>query len=223
MTNHSRLVFAFPEALLPRKRRPASPSRRTPTQARSTQLVADILQAAIQVLQREGAQKFTTIRVAETAGVSIGSVYQYFPNKQAILYRLQVDEWAQTGAVIDAILGDRSLPAPRRLRALMRAFFESECEEAPLRLALDAAMPRYEDSPEARARKTRSEGVARDFLALAAPRATPAQRRFAGQLMFGTMKALGKEVSEQRLGKAEVHRWADAVADMLTTYFASLR
>ena len=67
-------------------------SRRKPKQARSADLVAAILQAALQVLAKEGAQRFTTTRVAERAGVSVGSVYQYFPNKASILFRLQSDE-----------------------------------------------------------------------------------------------------------------------------------
>ena len=71
-------------------------SRKEPSQARSTGLVAAILEAAAQVLAREGAQRFTTARVAEKAGVSIGSLYQYFHNQAAILFRLQSDEWRQT-------------------------------------------------------------------------------------------------------------------------------
>jgi hypothetical protein len=61
--------------------------RKRPKQVRSEQLVEDILQAATQVLAREGARRFTTARVAEAAGVSVGSPYQYFPNKEAILFR----------------------------------------------------------------------------------------------------------------------------------------
>lgn len=75
---------------------PRISTRKQPQQARSTELVAAILQAAIQVLAKEGATRFTTARVAEKAGVSVGSVYQYFPNKAAILFRLQSDEWQQT-------------------------------------------------------------------------------------------------------------------------------
>ena len=68
-------------------------SRKQPQQTRSAELVATILEAAVQVLAKEGAQRFTTARVAEKAGVSVGSLYQYFPNKAAILFRLQSDEW----------------------------------------------------------------------------------------------------------------------------------
>jgi AcrR family transcriptional regulator len=189
-----------------------------PVQARSTQLVADILEAAVRVLEREGAARFTTIRVAEMAGVSVGSLYQYFPNKQSILYRLQVDEWARTGATVDAILGDRKKPPAERLHTMVRAFFQSECDEAPLRLALDAAAPSYHDAPEAAAARRKSSKIASAFVAEAAPRATPRQRRFAADFLFVTVTSIGKQVSERRPSQAEVIRWADAVSTMLTTY-----
>src|SRR6188508_1492432 len=97
-------------------------SRKTPQQARSTELVAAILQAAVQVLAKEGATRFTTARVAEKAGVSVGSVYQYFPNKAAILFRLQADEWKQTAEMLRNILEDVTKPPLDRLRVLVHAF-----------------------------------------------------------------------------------------------------
>src|SRR5690242_7346028 len=103
-------------------------SRKQPKQVRSAELVAAILDAAVQVLAKEGAQRFTTARVAEKAGVSIGSLYQYFPNKAAILFRLQSDEWRQTSDLLRGILEDRAKPPPVRLRALVHAFILSECE-----------------------------------------------------------------------------------------------
>jgi AcrR family transcriptional regulator len=207
---------------MPRSPRPVTAPRRLPVQARSTQLVAAILKAAVRVLEREGAQRFTTIRVAEEAGVSVGSLYQYFPNKQAILYRLQLDEWDETGEAIDAILGDGKLPPARRLRKLLRAFFQSECDEAPLRLALDALAPSYHSAPESRAGRRRSQAIVSAFMTAAAPSASPRQRRFAAQLLFMTMTSLGKQLSERRPDASEIDRWADAVSEMLTMYFAQL-
>ena len=78
------------------RRKPQISSRKQPQQARSAELVALILEAALQVSAKEGAQRFTTTRAAGKAGVSVGSLYQYFPNKAAILFRLQNDEWRQT-------------------------------------------------------------------------------------------------------------------------------
>src|SRR3977135_3033373 len=102
-------------------------SRKRPKQTRSTDLVAAILEAAAQVLAKEGAPRFTTARVAERAGVSVGAIYQYFPNKAAILSRLQRHEWRHTPDLLRAILEDMRRPPPDRLRALVRAFIRSEC------------------------------------------------------------------------------------------------
>src|ERR1044071_8721837 len=116
---------------------PSISSRKQPQQARSAELVSTILQAAIQVLAKEGAQRFTTARVAEKAGVSVGSVYQYFPNKASILFRLQSDEWRQTSELLRNILEDVQRPPLERLRAVVHAFIRSECEEAEMRMALN--------------------------------------------------------------------------------------
>lgn len=62
--------------------------RKKPTQARAAATIEAIVEAAAQVLQKEGEEALTTAKVAERAGVSIGSIYQYFPNKDAILLAL---------------------------------------------------------------------------------------------------------------------------------------
>ncbi|MEO7730745.1 MAG: TetR family transcriptional regulator [Kofleriaceae bacterium] len=207
---------------MPKRLPPVTAARKQPVQARSTQLVADILAGAIRVLEREGAPRFTTIRVAHEAGVSVGSLYQYFPNKQAILFRLQIDEWEATGATLEALLGDATRAPAQRLRDTIRAFFHSECDEAPLRLALAEAAPAYRDAPESSARRRRSNRLVQSFVAAAAPRATPRQRRFAAELILATMTSLGKQVSERGLARAEVDAWASAAADMLSAYLAQL-
>ena len=68
-----------PAALSPRKR---------PRQARATATVDAIYEATIQVLLSDGPQRLTTTRVAERAGVSVGTMYQYFPQKRALIHAL---------------------------------------------------------------------------------------------------------------------------------------
>src|SRR5262249_27661006 len=119
-----------------RKKLPAISPRKKPRQARSTQLVDDILEAALRVLERDGARRFTTVRVAEEAGVSVGSLYQYFPNKEALLFRLQVDEWRETRGMLKEILEDQRFAPLERLRRVVLTFFRTEREEAEIRAAL---------------------------------------------------------------------------------------
>jgi AcrR family transcriptional regulator len=66
------------------RERPAGP-RRHPKQDRSREIVRAIQQAGLRILESEGSDNLTTNRVAELAGVSIGSLYRYYPNKEAII------------------------------------------------------------------------------------------------------------------------------------------
>jgi AcrR family transcriptional regulator len=70
---------------LPTVTQPALKPRKTPIQARSNASVEAILQATLQVLTSVGKERLTTTRVAARAGVSVGTLYQYFPNKSALL------------------------------------------------------------------------------------------------------------------------------------------
>ena len=70
---------------MPIAAKPALKPRKTPVQERSTATVEAILQATIQVLLSAGKEKLTTTQVAARAGVSVGTLYQYFPNKSSLL------------------------------------------------------------------------------------------------------------------------------------------
>ncbi len=117
----------------------AKPQRRQPRQARAQATRDAIFEAAAQILETEGEGAFNTNRVAERAGVSVGTLYQYFADKQAILIGIALRENARVREAITAeaqggisaqrlairrqigILADR--PATRRaaLRAIMAA------------------------------------------------------------------------------------------------------
>jgi AcrR family transcriptional regulator len=197
-------------------------SRKQPKQARSAGLVATILEAAVQVLAKEGAPRFTTARVAEKAGVSIGSLYQYFPNKTAILFRLQSDEWRQTSQLLRDILEDGGRPPLARLRTLVHAFIRSECEEAAIRVALNDAAPLYRDAPEAQEARASGNRIIQAFMREALPEASEAVRALAGDLITTTFSAVGKEFSETPRTPAEIETYAEAMADMFCAYLESL-
>jgi AcrR family transcriptional regulator len=204
------------------RRTPQISTRKEPQQARSNDLVAAALGAAVQVLAKEGAQRFTMARVAEKAGVSVGSLYQYFPNKAAILFRLQCDEWRQTTDLLRDILENDKSPPLTRLRSLVQAFIQSECDEAAVRVALNDAAPLYRDAPEARAARASSEATVEEFMRKALPGASEAKRTTAGDMMMDTLSAVGKKFSEGPRTPTEIRDYAAALADMFCAYIASL-
>ena len=84
---------------------PSTPVRRQPVQARAEQTVRAIFEATAQVLDQEGETALTTNRIAERAGVSIGTLYQYFDSKEAIVVAMLARERARVMARLEALLG----------------------------------------------------------------------------------------------------------------------
>lgn len=76
--------------------------RKSPRQARSAATVAAIHTAAIQVLLADGVTRLTTTRVAERAGVSVGTMYQYFPHKEALLFAVVREKLMMVVAAMEA-------------------------------------------------------------------------------------------------------------------------
>ncbi|MEO8903273.1 MAG: TetR family transcriptional regulator [Polyangiaceae bacterium] len=204
----------------PRKTQIAA--RKAPRQARAVRLVADILEAAARVLARQGARRFTTVRVAEEAGVSIGSLYQYFPSKEALLFRLQTDEWHDTWGVLDEILNDAKLEPKDRLRKAVLVFFRSEQQEAALRVALDDAGALFRGAPEARAFLLVTRRRMRAFFEELLPGVAADRQAFAADVVLAAMAAVAEKVTAQSLNRATVDAWAKANAEMYCAYIESL-
>jgi AcrR family transcriptional regulator len=85
--------------------------RKKPKQSRSQATVNACLEATARILEQEGLQALTTNRVAEVAGVSVGSLYQYFPNKSSLLLALAEHhaetDWEDFGNFVSTVAGAR--------------------------------------------------------------------------------------------------------------------
>jgi AcrR family transcriptional regulator len=172
---------------------------------------------------RYGAHRFTTARVAEAAGISVGSLYQYFPNKEAILFRLQAEEWEQTMGELHRILGNARVPPPERLRDAVRMFFRSECDEAAFRSALEEAAPLYREAPESRAHAEEGRRLMLTFMKDVLPGATVRERAFAADLVELVFSSVGKAISSQNRSRNDVDEIAVAVSEMLCCYLKTTR
>lgn len=117
--------------------------RKRPVQERSRQTVAAILQAAAQVLVKNGYDRTTTNLVAEKAGVSIGSLYEYFPNKEALVAAIasaHVEELAVR--VDDALLAADNGVSASFVAALVRAGLDAHRVNPKLHKVLVEEVPR---------------------------------------------------------------------------------
>lgn len=99
------------------KPRPAL--RRQPTQERALQTIETIFGAAAQIVEQQGEAAVTTNRIAEVAGFSIGTLYQYFPSKEAILLAMVERERQRVQQQIQQLL-DTAVAERREVRAVVR-------------------------------------------------------------------------------------------------------
>jgi len=121
----------------------ATRARKQPAQARSRAMVEAILDAAARILVKDGYEAFSTNRVAEAAGASVGSLYQYFPNKSALLAELMrrhaQDIMSRMFAAAEAAASG-SLEAT--VRAMVNANIEGHLIDPPLHHVLSEEVPR---------------------------------------------------------------------------------
>jgi len=119
--------------------------RRTPSQRRARETVEAIVQAAAQVFARHGYAAGTTNRIADRAGVSVGSVYQYFPNKDALLVAVHDVHQQEAKGIVGGLLDDwRDEPRDLsdRLRRFLRAIVGMHTRSPALHRVLFEEAPR---------------------------------------------------------------------------------
>ncbi len=116
--------------------------RKLPMQERSRQTVAAILEATAQVLMKHGYDRTTTNHVAEKAGVSIGSLYEYFPNKEALVATLVSAHVNELVERVDNVLLDQDDETPRSfVAALLRAGLDAHRVNPQLHKVLMEQVP----------------------------------------------------------------------------------
>jgi AcrR family transcriptional regulator len=98
-----------------------------------------LLDGATRVLNRHGAARFTTNHVAEAAGVSIGSLYQYYPNKQALLLDLHARDGERLWQELSRILEDQAVPPRQRFATVVELSIAVQAAASEQHAALESA------------------------------------------------------------------------------------
>jgi AcrR family transcriptional regulator len=196
--------------------------RRRPRQARAQETTRAILEAAARVFAAHGYAAGTTNRIADAAGVSIGSLYEYFPNKDAILVALMERHIAEGEAAMRALVA-RTRPGPLRTQVrtfvqamialhahaprLHRVLFEEAPVPAPVWRTLAAVEGRMVDDVE-RFLAGQREVRVRD-------------RRLAARLVVHVVEDLTHRFVLHADGDVDAERYVDEVTKLVTSYLAA--
>src|SRR5690348_4062545 len=124
-------------------RRPLTKPRKSASQDRSRATVAALVEATARILVREGFDKASTNRIAEVAGVSVGSLYQYFPSKEALVAAVIERHQLQIAQTVRSELHDvLALPVEEAVRKLVAVAVKAHRVDPKLHRVLAEQIPR---------------------------------------------------------------------------------
>jgi AcrR family transcriptional regulator len=191
--------------------------RKLPVQARSTASVDAILEATIQVLLQLGKDRLTTTRVALRAGVSVGTLYQYFPNKSALLQAVLRRHLEDVTAVVDNVCHEqRGHSLQQMATALITAFLNAKMKDANKSVAL------YAVSSDVDGAKIVQQMAVRSSKAIVAMLRTAPQQiadpQLVGSMLQGLMVGVSRRLLESTAPEKQFHAAREEVVFLACAY-----
>ncbi len=201
-----------------KKSRQMSP-KKLPIQARAVATVEALVEAATYILARSGPAGFTANKVADKAGVNIASFYQYFPNKEALLFHIVQQTWERQLARLSPILSRRDASHATRLRDFLREFFMIESAEVELRRALRAASVELREMEEYQRLLRDGIKLTKTFIADAVGEHLEHEVDFIVRFVVLMTTSFAERTTDEGTDGAELMRQADLITSMLVKQF----
>jgi AcrR family transcriptional regulator len=206
--------------LPPRTQVPLEP-RKTPVQARSAASVEAILEATIQVLLSAGKEKLTTTRVALRAGVSVGTLYQYFPNKSALLKAVLKRHMDEVARAVERVCRERKGHSVSEMAtALIHAFLEAKMRNVKASVALYSVSS---DVDGAAVVKQTGIRINRAIVAMLATASKPLTKdpQLVATMLQAIMAGVGRKLLESDSPEKEFHTLRDELIVFASAYLAA--
>ena len=195
--------------------------RKTPVQARATVTVEAICEATIQVLLSHGAERLTTTRVADRAGVSVGTLYQYYPNKRSLLYAVMEEHLDRVATAVESACEQaRNKPLAEMIKQVVEIFVDTKMDRADISVALykiaaDIGGPELVKRAGQRMRK------AIEVMLQTAPDTKSAPEAFAIDTMLAAMSGTMRSMLEARPSPATVRKQREQLVLLCQSYMAT--
>jgi len=196
-------------------------SRKSPVQARSTATVEAIFEATVQVLLQSGPERLTTIRVAARAGVSVGTLYQYYPNKQALLFAVLSRHLRLVVEALERACEEHQYrPVGEMIEGVVNAFVDAKLARQDISLALyRIAAGLGADALGADMRKRSTQALT--ALLRTASEISPSQAEFAAFMLWTTMAGATRAMLESGSPAGMVRRLRQHLVIMGRSYLMS--
>jgi AcrR family transcriptional regulator len=195
--------------------------RKTPVQTRATATVDAISEATIQVLLKEGVARLTTTRVADRAGVSVGTLYQYYPNKQALLFAVLYELFEKVESAVEtACTQARHTPLADMIRTVVDAFIDAKMARTDVSMALyqfavDVGGPALVKRMGQRSRKALEAALQ------TAPDIAEPPDKFAVEMMYAAMAGATRHVLESGATPAMMRNLREHLVVLCQSYMAT--
>jgi AcrR family transcriptional regulator len=201
---------------------PTTNPRRRPRQARAQATVEAIVKATARVLVEEGYDRASTNRIAQAAGVSIGSLYQYFPSKEALVAALVDNHLERMREVLDrALAGDPPANLAERARRLVRGMMGAYRVDPQLHHVLCQEVPKIGELQKVYGFEQHLAEVCRRHLFSASDRIRLTDVDRAVFLLVNAVPSVIRAAIQADAQAAGDERLADDLTDMMVRYLAN--
>lgn len=193
--------------------------KKLPRQRRAIATVDALIVAATYILAREGLGGFTANKVAEKAGVNIASLYQYFPNKEALIFHIVQQTWARQLDRLKPILARPGPDHAMKLRDFLREFFLTEAAEVDLRRALRTASIDLRETDEFKALLSEGANLTKNFIAEAVRGVALEDLEFFVDFVVLLTTSFAERTTDAGTSGAKLIQQADLLTAMLVKQF----
>lgn len=195
--------------------------RKTPLQARATVTVEAISEATIQVLLSHGGDRLTTTRVADRAGVSVGTLYQYYPNKRSLLYAVMEEHLNRVAAAVESACEQVcNKPLAEMIKQVVEVYVDAKMDRADISVALYKVAPDI-GGPELVKRAGQRMRKALDTMLQTALDMDSPPERLAIDTMLAAMSGAMRSLLESRPSALTVRKQREQLVLLCQSYMAA--